>query len=593
MSGDFSTVLIKDSAIAGITDKLVYAVQSGAASNTYQSFRAISSSPTSITFNINVPSENVIVNREVYVRTKINFTVVQTGVAVGSRPEAWATDLATQAFPFNHLITTATAQINNTNVSVNLQDVLPQLLQMCDQEELSRYSGMCPNLIDGTVAKFSAGSGHAINALKGLNASDLDKPFQPRGAFTIKLVDYSRFSTLGTSPNVWARTLGVSLATADIYRMAYQIEVCEPLIGLSPFIYGNPKYNNQGLVGINAMNFVFNIDSTLKRFLCATIASPNLTVETGIKTNNTTNNIDTTALFEDTTMLLNFMSPQSKDVILARNVVPYVDLPRYIASNATASVTGTAAGVSTTLNSQNLQLNQIPDLFLICVRKRMTDQNLTDCEYTFPITQISINFNNTSGLLSSATNYDLWRMSVANGSKQTWSQFQGVANFTGAATDTNTGVTPTATTGGLLVISPPMDMSLPDYLTSGSIGSYNFQFTITFSSYLAEAVTPEIVVVAVNSGIFTTVAGSSNIYTGILTKQMVMDAKDMGSVNPVMSAEFKRMVGGNIVDKALASIKEHPSVKEFVKKAMKRLHGEGVSSGGGVQSGGRLSHLYS
>jgi len=587
MSGDFSTVLIKDSAIAGITDKLVYAVQSGAASNTYQSFRAISSSPTSITFNINVPSENVIVNREVYVRTKINFTVVQTNVPIGARPLAWATDLATQAFPFNHLITTATAQINNTNVSTNLQDILPQLLQLCDQEELTRYSGMCPNLIDGTVAKFTSGSGHPINALNGFNGCDLNKPFQPRGSFTIRLVDFSRFSSAA-----WSRTLAVSTATTDIYRMAYQIEVCEPLIGLSPFIYGNPKYNNQGLVGINAMNFVFNIDSTLKRFLCTTIAAPDLTVETGIKTNNTTANVDTTALFEETSMLLNFMSPQSKDVILARNVVPYVDLPRYIASNATSAITGSAtAPVTTTLNSQNLQLNQIPDVFLICVRKRMTDQNLTDCEYTFPIDSISINFNNTSGLLSSATSFDLWRMSVANGSKQTWLQFQGVANFSALVTNGNSGVTPTATSGGMLVISPPYDMSLPDYLTSGSIGSYNFQFTITFKSYVPEAIIPEIVVVAVNSGIFTTVAGSSNIYTGIITKQMVMDAKDMGSVNPVMSAEYKRMIGGNIGDKALAAIKEHPAVKEFVKKAMKRLHGEGVSSGGGVQSGGRFSHM--
>ena len=44
-----------------------------------------------------------------------------------------------------------------------------------------------------------------------------------------------------------------------------KITTTEPFLGLSPFIFGDPKYNNQGLVGINALSFMCNIDSQASR----------------------------------------------------------------------------------------------------------------------------------------------------------------------------------------------------------------------------------------------------------------------------------------------------------------------------------------
>ena len=70
-SADFKTILVKDSTIAGITDQLTYAVKSGASSKTYQAFPSVSNSSSTLTFNVQVPSENVIVDREVFIRTKI------------------------------------------------------------------------------------------------------------------------------------------------------------------------------------------------------------------------------------------------------------------------------------------------------------------------------------------------------------------------------------------------------------------------------------------------------------------------------------------------------------------------------------------
>jgi hypothetical protein len=585
MSGDFSTVLIKDSTIAGITDKLTYAVQSGASSNTFQKFNAISNGNTSLTFNINVPSENVIVNREVFIKTKIVFTLTGTDYVPGDNATPGiGVVTALQSFPFNHLVTTATAQINNTSVSTNLQDILPMLLQMAIQEELSKYNGMTPTLVDSVFQSPSdilstvTGVPSLCNPMNEISFSGHNKFYQPRGAFQITQVGYSRTNLAGTVEE----TLEVD-ADTDVFKFCYEVEVTEPLIGLSPFIYGSPKYNNQGLVGVNSINIVLNIDSTMKRFLTTYADISKITGITmgrvlGIGTDNS-------AAFRDPAILMNFMTPQSKDIILSRNVVPYIDLPRYIASVTNPSAIG--AGTKVRLTSQNIQLNQIPDLFVIAVRKPMSTQTIFDFEFSLAIKSISINFSNTSGLLSSASPEDLYRMSVDNGSMQSWSQFRGQVNKAVGLTTSLTGVSDMPTNGAVLVLSPPYDMSLPDYLTSGSIGNYNFQFEIDVFNQTADDITPELVVMTVNSGIFTTIAGSSNIYTGILTKQMVMDAKDMGSVNPVMSVEHKRMIGGGagIFDQALSAVKENPAVREYAKKALKSLAGNGISSGG------RISHL--
>jgi hypothetical protein len=128
-------------------------------------------------------------------------------------------------------------------------------------------------------------------------------------------------------------------------------------------------------------------------------------------------------------MLLKFLSTQPSDLIETKNVVPYMDFPRYLTSSS--NTTSVAPQASAALTSSNLQINQIPDLFVINVRKPMSSQTIQDASVFFAINNVSINLNNQSGLLSSASAYDLWRMSVKNGSTQSWREFSGVATGRG------------------------------------------------------------------------------------------------------------------------------------------------------------------
>jgi hypothetical protein len=451
---------------------------------------------------------------------------------------------------------------------VNLQDVLPSILRLNNNRELYRYNGMCPVLPDQAYKQFSAGVGGSNNPLGDWSDQSYDGDLYPRGAYPVQ--NLVLVHTLSTGA---VDALPVSTNVADTFRITGSITVTEPLLGLSPFVYGDAAYNKQGLVGINAMSFVFNIDSSCKRFFSTASNATNYSVSLGTAVQANP--------FSNTRLLLNFLSTQPTDLIAARNIVPYMDLPRYLSLQS--STGNLVNGASATLNSQNIQINQLPDYFIISVRKPMSTQNVKDSSTFLKINSVSINLNNTSGLLSSATAQDLWRMSVENHSTQSWAEFSGLTNNANNASGVGTSV---LTTGSLLVLSPSRDLSLPSYLSSGSIGQYNFQMQLNVTNIEGETIVPEICIICVNSGIFSTIAGSSNIYTGILTKQMVLDTQqNEESVDPVSSAQYGRMVGGSMVNRIATSAAKMPFVRHFAEK-LKRMAGMGVSSGGGVTSGG-------
>jgi hypothetical protein len=99
------------------------------------------------------------------------------------------------------------------------------------------------------------------------------------------------------------------------------------------------------------------------------------------------------------------------------------------------------------------------------------------------------------------------------------------------------------TSGSLLVLNPVLDFNLPSYLSASSLGQYNLYFNISvFNQYGTAIANPEICVITVNSGIFSTQLGTSIINTGILTKEDVLRTKEQ---QPAMdTTDYKRMIGG-------------------------------------------------
>lgn len=545
MSVDFQPVLVKDSRIGQITDQVPYAVHSGSASNTYQRFPSVASSASNISFNVQIPSESIVVSRDILIDCTVRFRLDITNVAIGANAFAYGTTDCFQSFPVNSLFTTLQATINNTSVSVNLQDVKDSLLCMQSPEQLAKYQGMTPYLRDSFYQQYAQGSQTSNDVFGGWQGSDLDNWYVPRGAHPLVsyTVRYYVANVLQPVPTV------VSTDLTDRWEIDIDARFVEPLM-LSPFIFGgNYDFNSQGFVGLNSLNIVANIDSSLRRFFSCRPA-------TGATTRTVALSLRSNPF--DASLLLNFLTTQPTDLVKAKNIISYLDYPRYL--TGTANTTPIPAGATQTITCQNIQLNQVPDLFLISVRRPMSQQTVFDSASFLPITGVSVNFNNSSGLLSSASTEDLWRISRRNGSQQSWLEFSGSASFARLpAVSATAEPLSVPTTGSLLVLSPPYDLSLPAYLSSGSLGQFSFQINITVRNNQVDRtgagvqITPEVCIIAVNSGLFTTIAGNSAVYTGILTKQMVLDVQQSGDA--IDKAEVERMVGGSLANRVASVVK--------------------------------------
>jgi hypothetical protein len=151
--------------------------------------------------------------------------------------------------------------------------------------------------------------------------------------------------------------------------------------------------------------------------------------------------------------------------------------------------------------------------------------NTNDKLVIFLIESANISFNNQSGILGSCSKEELYKLSKANGSKQSYQDFIGQANYeqaSGGTTSSNV----RATQVSIKVVKPSYNFNLPIFLSGGLLGQFGLQITLTASKYLSyDVVNPEMVVIVVNSGLMVTQQGSSCLYSGLLTKNMVLKNK--------------------------------------------------------------------
>lgn len=580
---------LTDQTISDITDELSFGVVKGASNNSFQQFEAQTKSSSSINVNINVPSESIILNRKVMLQTTTNFEVVITGVTPGTDSVFnYGLNASLQSFPINSLFSNVTCSINNTNVNCNLKDILPQLLLLNNNKLLSQYNSTAPSQPDYYYKNFVDGVGNSNNVLAGYKNS-LSNDLSPRGAFILD--GFKRFyKSKGTGDWV-VDNKNKSEDSADEFLIQMTVTTTEPFIGLSPFIFGDPKHNSQGLVGINSLNFMMNIGEPNRMFSYAGPGSNDIpvastsTIKLGHSQTPTTSAKEA---FSSCKVLCNFLTAQDTDVIDAKNVVPYLDFPRFI-TNGTQLVYPVSSAFSTnynkklteyTVQTNNIQLNQLPDYFIVVVRKPMIKQDMYDSSTFLAIKKITVSLSNSQGLLSNAEQVDLWKMSVRNGSSQSFEEFSGLASSI-----SDDGATPvrTLTTGSLLIINPALDLSLPSYLSNGSIGQFNFTMNITYENiFTGTAFNPEVCVICCNSGTMTTVSGSSMIQTGLLTKDIVVNSSSKDSM-PFNT--YSRMIGGNMTDRPLTN------VKKLFHSLKKKISGSGVKSGGAYSKNSNLDEF--
>ena len=677
MSADFSKILVKDDRLE-VVDNIKYAVIKGGQNVTAAQFQAISKTDSQIVFNIQVPSEQTLIDRRVLLQADFTLLVSSaipsvTAAAVGASACSFNGANSTcgygvrsslAPYPLHQMMTVASATINNNTVSINIRDVLPAIQRLVEERELSSFNGTTPTYTD-PLYSYSDCIGSLNNPLAGQFTS-ADPDFNGRG--TIALTAYE-VVTAG----------GAGVAKVE----SFSFHISEPLM-ISPFIYSNPSQNGQAFYGIQNMNIVLNIGNLSRVFrglqgvngfagsdaatttvtgyvagtvfpspgLDPVVAGGNVAVGVGLPVI-TGVAAPAGGLFQTAKLLFMFLTPHPSDLMPARNIVPFYELPRYIttglptvpalvksvdavASKAAIAPTGgyvvpysTTGGTS--LTSQTLQLNQIPDKLIIMVRKQIGTQSFGDSDSYLPIRGININFNNNSGILASATCEDLYRMTKDNCSNQNWQQWLGLtntilgsqavggSNISLGPVNALSTVAPTLniqkfaalqTCGSVLVLEFGKDIQLvEDFFAPGSLGNFNIQVQVRCENQMcADAgsstgqIPIEMVMVTMNSGVFVCERGTSSTYTGILTRADVLEASEQDAYT---RSDVQRMVGGSFHDMIKSGVSKlaplvkaaapHvlPHVEKYVKgKLGMGRSGAGIGMGIGSGSAGNLSGRY-
>ena len=587
-----------------------FAVYKGALSITNSPFNAIAASSSQLTFNIQVPSLNVFLDREVELTGEPNMrcsVAIPAGQAVQPTHPAVLTfgqDCALPAFPLHQMMNTLTATINDTTSTINVSDVLYEVLRMVDMKR-NRLQRTCPTMLD-KYQQYNYAVGAINNSLASYwDGTDYDN--MPNGSFhSVVWTDAAGAELQGSGTyndgvGVVNIRNGVPVLTDSgvygggaatgvyqtTYNLFYRYKSTEKLV-LSPFIFSEIHGNETALFGINNIQLVVNIGATGRNLRCAPLAS-------GAALERSVSNVafQNTA-WQSVSVNCQFYTPSLDLDLPPKSVVPYMEYPRYISANLGTIQPNT----SQELRSNTITLPQIPDMLIIYARPQSYANNAT-ADWYLPITRISMNFDNFSGLLSSHTPEQLYAMSVDNGLDMDWNTWNGQAmvannrpvNPVVAGRTSRAGRVPAV--GGFLVLKPSKDIPLQSGQAPSVVGNYTLQFNATCYNQSGAACSPALYVIAVNSGFFETQAGSSRILKGVLNEQQVISApRAMDSNN------LRRYVGGNFLSSlgsALSKVASNPAVQSLAKQGAKALLKKvsgGAVAGGAMTGAGKKSNLH-
>lgn len=537
-----------------------FAVNKGGLAVTATQYKAIAASASQVSFTINVPSQNVFLDRAPDFQATVNLTGSMTvtpaaPIAAGTSLEILrlGKNAALCAFPLTSIFATLQVTINDASTTQNL-DVADVLFRMTDQRK-NNIRRHCPNMLD-TFAKYKDAVGFINSPLNGYgDATSYEQ--QPNGAwYNVKFTGAALAAGVGGAiafddNSITYTAPAGGQAGAFTFNYTFQFSSSEKLF-ISPFIFADEEeYSTVGLFGLNNANLVFNTKNDMSRILRIAPAASGDGLS-ALTAGGFTTLVPETA-FQDASIVCQYITPSLDLPLPAKSIVPYLESPRYI-----QSVQLTENGLNT-VQSNNVVLPSVPDLIAIYLKKK--NYAIGDAEYTVPIRKINMLWDNVQGLLSSFTPEQLFQMSVENGLRMDWNTWSGRARA-------KAGAVPTC--GGMLLIKPGENTSLASGIAPSVIGNYVMQYDLTVDkSALPQAETEFVLyTVCFFSGYFESMSGSSRIRKGILSEADVLAAEPL-----YHKMELKRMVGHGWFSKLGSMLSKAVDIYSKTKPAISAVKG--------------------
>jgi hypothetical protein len=539
---ELSTVLISDSRYNDITSSVTISVKDGPASVIHQKYQHNSNSTSSTLFNVNVPSENTLIDRNIHVQGTISC-YYEVAIAAG---ETLTFKVVPSSFPMNHALQSASITLNNSKLSVQTQDILPIYLKQFDQKFLSKNCQMTPSFVDKYYGKVpdavtNDGSGSYMSGIESAEKdSDTVGRFNENFTVTVYLGDIIAANIQAADPDTGLYTVvGVAASTVTVLC---SVTISEALLGLPTCVM---KEDESNYLSINALELLLQWNDMRNVFY---ISGDYLWKSyAGTIT-------DRLVLDESAKLNLKYMSLHASQYskLQSKNVLPYDEMVCY-------KRLFTGSNATTQQVTDVISMRQIPNYIYMVIRPQYNSMKPQFSNHLcFPITGLNITFNNVSGLLTSYSQNDLYQMSRRNGSNQTWSEFRGLVKSKSGTE--YTGI------GSIIVIDCVRDLNLSDFLSSGSLGQFSFQATVTFENILGHTYgeptsnatasnfqAMEIATICNYGGILINDKGSSSTMSGLLSKTSVLEAKS-GNNPSINYEELQEMSGGNFNKKGTTNM---------------------------------------
>ena len=473
--------------VTRINSERAFAVLKGGDRVTYKPVCSTSYNNSTFQFSAPPPSPGTIVDRKILLKVPVTIDFVGTsgGTLLNENNDAF------RSYPLSNAMNTLAVSINNTSVSINMSDVIQPLLRYNTDSGLKdREYSTTPSMLD-QHQKYNGLTDGNRNPLAPYNNSFR----QTRGGFP-----YTVVSNTATNAQI----------TADLAELLY----------LSPLSFG--KFDHSGFIGVQNMDFNITFNSDLGNRLWSHSNAAGSTLTT------------VTVTFGQPCLLFKYITPNVTEPIPRAAIYDYYSVNRYPTTQTFSPPL--AANASTTINSQNIQLQSIPRRLYIFARK--ANRTVTDPDTFLSIENISVNWNNNSGLLSSAQKEDLYQISVANGCDMSWSQWSGGPVYN-ATLGSQVG-----TVGSVLALESGRDICLNPDECPGQLGTYQLQMSVGVKNANQTDALADVTlfVIVVSEGSFTIIDNNAISQIGIVTKKDVIESKNAPLIH---YQDVQHIYGGN------------------------------------------------
>jgi len=475
--------------VVNVNSRRQYVILKGGSRVTYKSINSTSYSDSTFSFTAPPPNPSIIVDRKLALRAPVRVSF--TGTAPPGQNLLQTGFDAPRANCLSSVMNSLDVTLNNTSTSINTSDII---------HPLSRYNtgalvrdgelSIGPQMQD-QYQLYTSGTGTVRNPLGGYG--DV-YPEIPRGAFPYTLV---------TNTNT---TAVIEFTPSEF-------------LYISPFAWG--KEDRAGFIGLQTMDFTFNWGDLSRIWSHATNSGSTIATITA-------------TFHAQPSLLFKYITPSVVSPLPQVSIYPYYKVQRY----PTTPGSTLAPNTTTTLRTQNIQLQSIPHRMYLCARVRKADRVYTTTDTYCRIDGISLNWNNNAGLLASASIQDLFRLSKKNGLNYSYPQWVGTTDVWAGGTNSVYG-----TIGSVLCLVPSIDFALLPDECPGLLGTFQVQADLTITNVnQTDTITPELMLITIEEGTWTIMNNQCISVIGAVSRQDVVNSANRPMVD---YEDIKDAYGGN------------------------------------------------